>query len=274
MKLRILTAVPLALVVLWLILQAPEWLFLLALLVTVERCLFEFFNLTRLAGLAAFPAVGYIAGGAICLAQAAEIRHRGSWVWSVLVLFILLTLALALKWTGHFKQYLAATSATLFGVLYVAFSLSWLVPLRWAQPSVGRHLMLLLFLVIWAGDIFALLIGRWVGRTLLLPRISPKKTVEGAVGGLAGSLLVAWVVGRWFWRTTGLKTVMLLGGVVALAGQIGDLVESALKRGAEVKDAGTLLPGHGGLIDRVDSLLFGTPALWLAMAIQNFWRQP
>ncbi len=274
MKLRILTAVPLALVVLWLILQAPEWLFLLALLVTVERCLYEFFNLSRLAGLAAFPAVGYAAGGAICLAQAAEIRVRGSWVWSVLVLFILLTLALALKWTGHFKQYLAATSATLFGVLYVAFSLSWLVPLRWAEPSVGRHLMLLLFLVIWAGDIFALLIGRWVGRTLLLPRISPKKTVEGAVGGLGGSLLVAWVVGRWFWRTTGLKTVILLGGFVALAGQIGDLVESALKRGAEVKDAGTLLPGHGGLIDRVDSLLFGTPTLWLALAIQNLWRQP
>ncbi len=272
MKVRILTAVPLALLVVWLILQAPQWVFLLALLATVEISLYEFFKLSRGAGQPAFAAVGYVAGGALCLAQAADLRRPGALGWAVLVLVVLVTLSLALGWKGDLKNYLGATSATILGVLYIAFTLSLLVPLRWADPSAGRKLMALLFFVIWAGDIFAYFVGRAIGRTPLLPRISPKKTVEGAVGGLAGSLLVGWVIGKWFWRTASLKTVILMAGVIAVAGQVGDLAESALKRSADLKDAGTLLPGHGGLLDRVDSLLFGAPALWLARALHDLWQ--
>ncbi len=92
------------------------------------------------------------------------------------------------------------------------------------------------------------------------------------MGGLAGSLLVAWGFTHWFWRTADPKTVILWAGLVALAGQVGDLVESALKRGADLKDSGTLLPGHGGLLDRIDSLLFGAPALWLALSLSELWK--
>lgn len=276
MKLRILTAVPLGLLVVWLILQAPQWAFLLALIVTVEISLYEFFKMTRVSDQAALAALGYLAGGALCLAQVAELRRPGALAWAVIVLLVLGTLSLALGWRSDLKSYIGATSATVLGVLYIAFTLSWLVPLRWADPPSGRKLIGLLFFVIWAGDIFAYFVGRLMGRTPLSPRISPKKTVEGAIGGLAGSLLTGWVVGEWFWPTASLKTVMLMTGLVAMAGQAGDLAESALKRAADVKDAGTLLPGHGGLLDRVDSLLFGTPALWLLVTLQDSWpwRKP
>ena len=105
------------------------------------------------------------------------------------------------------------------------------------------------------------------GRRLIALRDS-----EAAYAPLGGSLLVAWVFTHWFWQTADLKKVILLSAWVAFAGQIGDLVESALKRSANVKDSGTLLPGHGGFLDRIDSLLFGAPALWLVLALGSLWR--
>lgn len=272
MKQRVLTALLLVPPVVWLIGWAPEWLFLLALLVTVQLGLYEYFNLSRQAGFKTLPATGYVAGAVLCLAQAAELRKPGSLGLAALVLVVLLTLSVALRRTVELKEYVGTAASTILGVLYIGFTLSWLVPLRFSEPSSGQKIILLLFLVIWACDIFAFLGGRAVGRTPLLPRVSPKKTVEGAVAGLAGSLLVAWGFARWFWQTADLKTVMLLAGVIAVAGQVGDLVESALKRGAGLKDSGTILPGHGGLLDRIDSLIFGAPALWLALALKDYWR--
>lgn len=272
MKLRILTAVPLLLIVIWLIGWAPEWVFLLALISTVEIALYEFFRVSRQAGFKTWPAVGYLAGGVLCLAQAAELHRPAGLESSVLLFLVLLTLALALPWSVDLKQYLGAASATIFGVFYVAFTLSWLVPLRFSRPATGRMLTFLLFLVIWAGDICAYFLGRAIGRTLLFPRVSPKKTVEGAAAGLLGSLLAGWGFARFFWKTADLKTVILLAGLVAVAGQVGDLVESALKRAAAVKDSGAILPGHGGMLDRIDSLLFGAPILWLAVTLKHAWK--
>jgi phosphatidate cytidylyltransferase len=181
------------------------------------------------------------------------------------------------------KDYLAATSATLFGILYIGLSLSCLVPIRFATQSFGGDVMvgmghvpalsagslllLLLFLAIWAGDICAYLVGRPLGRTPFFARISPRKTWEGALAGLAGSLLAAGAFAHWLWKTADFKTVMLLAAWIAVVGQIGDLVESAIKRGANQKDSGTLLPGHGGFLDRIDSLIFAAPALWLALFV-------
>ncbi len=271
MKLRILTGVPLALLVAALLWWGPPWLFLLVLLVAIEIGLHEFFSISRHAGLKALPAIGYGAGAALCLAQALQLHNSGCAGWGVLALILLSTLSLALTRKAELKQYLGAVSVMIFGVLYVAFTLSLLMPLRFSDHSptwvTGRELVFLLFLVTWAGDIFAYLGGRLLGKRPLFPLVSPRKTVEGAVCGFAGSLLVAWVFRRWFWETADAKTVMLVAGVVALAGQVGDLAESALKRAAELKDSGTLLPGHGGLLDRVDSLLFAAPTLWLVLTL-------
>jgi phosphatidate cytidylyltransferase len=269
MIIRIITALVLFPPVIYLIGWAPEWLFLLALVATVELGLYEYFQISRQAGLAGIPAVGYAAGALICLAQVVELRRPGALL--IVVLLLLLLAALALLWASDLQQYLGALAATVFGVLYVALALSCVVPLRFSDPATGRGPIFLLFLAIWAGDIVAYLVGRSVGRRPLWPRISPKKTVEGAIAGFAGSLLAAWVYAHYFWQTADSKTVILLASLVAVAGQVGDLVESAMKRGANLKDSGTILPGHGGLLDRIDSLLFGAPALWLALALKDFW---
>jgi len=269
MIIRIITALALFPPVVYLIGWAPEWLFLLALVATVEIGLYEFFQISRQSGLQGIPVLGYAAGVLICLAQAVELRRPGALVIAVFVLLLLA--ALALLWASDLKQYLGALATTVFGVLYVALALSCVVPLRFADPAEGRGPIFLLFLAIWAGDIVAYLVGRSVGRRLLWPRISPKKTVEGALAGFAGSLLAAWVYAHYFWQTADSKTVILLASLVAVAGQLGDFVESAMKRGANLKDSGSILPGHGGLLDRIDSLLFGAPALWLALALKNFW---
>jgi phosphatidate cytidylyltransferase len=185
-------------------------------------------------------------------------------------------LSVALARITELTQYLGAVSTTIFGILYVAFTLSWLIPLRFSHHdpawATGREMVSFLFLVIWTDDIFAYFVGRSIGRTPLFPRVSPQKTVEGSVAGFIGSLLVAWIFARWMWQTADLKTVILLAAFVAIAGQLGDLVESAFKRGASLKDSGALLPGHGGMLDRIDSLLFGTPVLWLAFALAKLSR--
>jgi len=278
MKLRIVTALVLIPPVVYLIGWAPWWAFLLVLIVVVERSLYEFVLIHRQAGVQCFPGLAYSAGALLCLAQAADVRAgavAGTTVMAVLSLMLLLVLTFALGDLKDLKGYPGATASTLFGIVYVGFTLSCLVPLRfssrfsWAGP--GRDLSFLLFLVIWADDIFAYFVGRLLGRTPLLPRVSPKKTVEGSIGGFLGSVLVGWGFARWFWHPVNLKMIMLLTVLVAVAGQLGDLAESALKRGADVKDSGTLLPGHGGLLDRVDSLLFGAPALWLALSLKDIW---
>lgn len=281
MKLRALTALVLIPLGLYLIVWAPAWLFISALLLVVERSAYEYFELSRNAGLGGFPWVGYAGSAALCLAQVADLRWPGDLVMILTVSSVLGALSVALVSTGDLRQYLGAAGSTLLCILYVGLTLSCLIPLRLsgsllrqASPAVPPDKVLLfLFVVIWADDIFAYFTGRWFGRKPIFPHISPKKTLEGSIGGLAGSLLTAWVLTRWWGsETQGLKTAMLLAGLVAVAGQVGDLTESALKRSAEVKDSGALLPGHGGVLDRMDSLIFGAPVLWLALALMGFWQ--
>ena len=162
-----------------------------------------------------------------------------------------------------------------------------LVQLRrqWA----GAFLLLYLLLVVWAGDIFAYFIGRSLGRHRMAPRISPKKTWEGATASMVASLgvggallyfatpvcttLLQWGLiqrrdGMFGLERPALLPILILTATLNVAAQLGDLVESLLKRGAGVKDSGTILPGHGGMLDRIDALLFAAPVLWVWAA----WR--
>ena len=162
-----------------------------------------------------------------------------------------------------------------------------LVQLR--EQAAGAFYLLYLLLVVWAGDIFAYFVGKSIGRHLMSPRISPKKTWEGAVASLVASVAVGWLLFRHAEQISsallhsGLITrpggmygleipemgpVILLTIVLNVAAQLGDLVESLIKRGAGVKDSGAILPGHGGMFDRIDALLFATPVLWFYAA----WR--
>lgn len=179
----------------------------------------------------------------------------------------------------------AMTSA--FGFAYIALPLGCLVQIR--EQASGAFLLLYLLLLVWAGDIFAYFVGRSLGRHLMSPRISPKKTWEGALASMIASVGVGMLLynyalpistmllnshliekkdGVFALEKAPLGPVILLSAMINIAAQLGDLVESLIKRGAGVKDSGTLLPGHGGMLDRVDALLFAAPVLWYYAA----WR--
>ncbi len=179
----------------------------------------------------------------------------------------------------------AMTSA--FAVAYVALPLGCLVQIR--EQASGAFLLLYLLLLVWAGDIFAYFVGRSLGRHLMSPRISPKKTWEGAAASIIASVGVGMLLynyalpistalfnahliekkdGLFALEKAPLWPVVLLSAVLNIAAQLGDLVESLIKRGASIKDSGTILPGHGGMLDRVDALLFAAPVLWFYAA----WR--
>lgn len=155
--------------------------------------------------------------------------------------------------------------ATLFGVIYPSFLFSFLIRVRSYGPQTsddGFWLTLMLFLLIWSADTFAYFVGKQFGRRLLFPRISPKKTWEGFLGGLAGAIAVALIVV--FALDTPFRPfdALALAAVAGVGGPLGDLAESRLKRAVGAKDSGHILPGHGGLLDRFDALLVAAPLFW------------
>lgn len=180
-----------------------------------------------------------------------------------------------------------AAAASVFAFTYIALPMGMLVQLR--QQWAGAFYLLYLLLVVWAGDIFAYFVGKSIGRHLMAPRISPKKTWEGAAASVIASVAVGWLLfnyalpissallrvgliqrrdGLFGLEQPSMGPIIVLTIVLNVAAQLGDLVESLIKRGAGVKDSGAILPGHGGMLDRIYALLFAAPVLWYYAA----WR--
>lgn len=274
MKTRVLTGIAILIPSIYLIGWSPQWLFLAVLVVLVERGLHEYILIARQSGFDVLPAIMYAAGAAVCIVRWPDLYRHGILLWPLSWILLLLIPLWALRKSANLEQYLGSVSATLFGIFYVAFTFSCLFPLRFSGMASdlanGRQIVFFLFAVICVGDIFAYFTGRAFGRKSMSPRISPKKTWEGAMGGLAASVILGWVYARCFWQGRNWEIIILLAFLVAIAGQMGDLVESAMKRGAHLKDSGAILPGHGGLLDRVDSLLLGAPMLWLALTLRSY----
>ena len=159
---------------------------------------------------------------------------------------------------------------TLAGVLYIGWFISYLVSLRLLPdtigfPNTGRNLVFLTLFVTFSSDTAAYFIGRALGRHKMAPSISPGKTWEGAVAGVIGAIVVSFL---FYFRTTfqidiSIANTIILGAIVSIFGQVGDLAESMLKRGTGVKDSGSLMPGHGGILDRLDSILFAGIVVFL-----------
>jgi len=154
------------------------------------------------------------------------------------------------------RSMLTSASAATFAILYLAIPLGTLVKLR---MSVGPEAVFLLLLTIGMSDTAQYYGGRWLGRRPLSPVISPNKTIEGAVFGFVASIFVVWLAGHWWLSEITPVFRIVLGGTIAGFGIVGDLFESNLKRIANVKDASQLIPGHGGILDRLDSVLFAAP---------------
>jgi phosphatidate cytidylyltransferase len=147
------------------------------------------------------------------------------------------------------------------GIVYIPLSLSFLVTIR-HEPE-GMILIFLLLAIIFAGDIIAYYVGSYLGRRKLSPAISPGKTVEGALGGLAGNLLAGGIGKTFFLPELAWGPAIIFFIVAGIAGQVGDLFESEMKRSSDIKDSGGLLPGHGGFLDRIDALLFASPVAYI-----------
>jgi phosphatidate cytidylyltransferase len=187
--------------------------------------------------------------------------HIGGPGVEYLFLGVVLILLLPLLTPAPSGHRLPDSAVTIFGVVYVGGAMTYLVRLR-GLPS-GEDLILFLLVVTWAADTGGYYVGKRFGRHPLAPRISPKKTFEGLIGGVV--LAIVAVYAARFWQPFSALTVIdsiLLGTILTVVGLAGDLAESAVKRAAGVKDSGGLLPGHGGMLDRVDSLLFTGPTFY------------
>jgi phosphatidate cytidylyltransferase len=165
-----------------------------------------------------------------------------------------------------FSEAIPIAATRIFGVLYVAVLGGYIVAIRTIEspdiPQLAPKLLTLFFIVVFAGDTGAYYTGRKLGRKRLAPRVSPGKTVEGAIGGLLGNVVAALIAHFTFFPELKIVYAVPLALVMGVLGITGDLCESMLKRGARAKDAGNLIPGHGGLLDRLDSMLFNAPLLY------------
>lgn len=260
---RILTAFALLPVLVAIIGYAPAYCFLLLAAVAAALALDEFFSIAVKSGLEVFRFPGHLCS-LLLLASFFFSPGNAAFSFFVLALAGLLFLALGLSRGNRLPGVLSGSSATLLGLVYVSATLGLMVALRLAETpwGAGNRWIFFLLLVVWFGDTGAYYMGRSLGRHPLAPQISPKKTVEGALGGALGNLLAAMVGKHFFLPAAPLLPLLVLSVVLGVVSQIGDLSESALKRGARVKDSSNLLPGHGGMLDRIDGVLFASPVVY------------
>ena len=155
------------------------------------------------------------------------------------------------------------------GLFYIGGGCIFLTMIPYKDNEFAKFLITGIFVLIWINDSFAYLVGRTIGRTKLFPRVSPKKTIEGSVGGLVFTLIGTYFLAR-YEPVLNPQQWLILAIVIVVFGTLGDLVESKLKREAGVKDSGAILPGHGGLLDRLDSLIFAAPFAYLTLYIFTY----
>ena len=284
---RVLTALVLIPLVLVLVLRAPVAILALVAGLVVLLATYELFKLSESYGVQPLERPSYVFLACFFVLMAAE---SGSTVllstagytyfalsFAVLGAFFFLLIAM---YRSNLGSGFLAAAVSAFAFLFIALPIASLVQLR--EQWQGSFLLLYLLLLVWAGDIFAYFIGKPFGRHRMSPRVSPHKTWEGALASVLASIAVGVLMFHYavpisrtllqahlierrdgvFTEARSLLPVVALSLVLNVAAQLGDLVESLIKRGAGAKDSGRILPGHGGMLDRIDALLFAAPVLW------------
>ena len=294
---RVITAVILVPIVILALFKAPLWLFTLLVLGVALLAAKEYFEIAEKTGFKPMRTSGYVEIVLLFLSVAAIDSSQLLQLLAILMIALVALFALISFVIGMERESLREllpNSAVSFMVLpYVAIPLA-LIVLQEALVGNGALLLLYILLLVWCGDVAAYYVGRAMGKHKLAPRISPGKTWEGAIASTVAATVISIFLFRFtvpiehglsslrLWGTTGYLYYMpasdgthflaydgpvwlaaIFGLSVNIAAQLGDLVESAMKRGADVKDSGTLLPGHGGVLDRIDALLFAVPVGWL-----------
>lgn len=251
------------------ILNTGGLLFLAAVLLLAAIGLNEFYELAAVKGVRPDKILGIVSG--LFLLVMGYLDFKGLIIDSDLYLGIILILYILLL-SNLFKENhqtdspILDTAVTLLGIIYIGGLFLYLILIynfSSGGVNIGKRLIWLPILATWITDTAAYFTGLNFGRHKLAPNISPNKTIEGAVGGLIGSVLLLSLAGLWPpFNFLDLKNRIILGILVGIAAQLGDLVESAFKRDAQIKDSGNLIPGHGGVLDRFDSLLFVLPVTY------------
>jgi phosphatidate cytidylyltransferase len=243
-----------------LIAAGPAFVLFLMVLLATFLGLREFYNLS----LPRSGALIHASGIAMGLFLSVAILYGGVRVGYPVFVFLLFLLFLLFMGTSQdLLLSTAGIGTTLLGIFYIGFLLSHVSLIR--QLENGGPWVLFLIATVWAGDICAFLFGSLFGKHKLYPKISPKKTYEGLGGAVLGSSLTAFLFALLFLPRLGKGLAILLGISIALLGQFGDFTESMLKRGAQVKDSGSFIPGHGGMLDRLDSFFFSAPFLYYVL---------
>ncbi|MBC7797148.1 MAG: phosphatidate cytidylyltransferase [Pyrinomonadaceae bacterium] len=243
--------------------------FIITAIVALVMALFEFFTFTKTLGLKADASIGFLGATAFFVAfifdAPSNFPDLLSLTVALFVIAVLISQMFRYAKISDFKGLLTSCGVTILGVLYVVYLGGFLISMRVGfenQPGLSTKLLLFFFLVLMMGDVFALYTGKTVGKHKLAPKISPGKTWEGCAGGFIASLTFATIASFTFFPELKWQIALPLAAAMNVLGVLGDLAESAMKRGANAKDAARLLPGHGGLLDRLDSLLFNAPLLY------------
>jgi phosphatidate cytidylyltransferase len=239
---------------------APPAVFLLVLGVILQAACIELTDLMLLAG------VGMSRSSAIAgaLVAGAAVAHPGAATPIVLIGTMLALLVIVLATRKPAPDVPAAAAAAVFPVIYLAVPLALAAVIR---QTWGREALLLGLLVVWISDTAQFYVGSTLGRHRLAPLVSPKKSVEGAVGGFVAGIAAMIGIGRFWLPDVGVQGLAAAGAVLVVLGIAGDLFESLLKRSANVKDSSALIPGHGGVLDRIDALLFVVPGYYLILRL-------
>jgi phosphatidate cytidylyltransferase len=306
---RVLTAVVLVPFVLLLVFRAPLWLFALAVAGIMLLTLHEYLAISEAAGLEPFHWLTYMMALLPFVLGWGDIWRYGQTTilkvdfslffligWQYVLMAAAVVFGVPLVFRKDLKTGLASVASSALGLIYAAVPLSLLLCMR--ADAFTKVLIIFTLFSVWSGDIAAYYVGRSIGKHKLAPIVSPNKSWEGAIASVVASVIVAVLVfhfrdqienlfaGRHWLRTyivfpLGSRApflqlpwahVLAIGILTNVAAQFGDLFESALKRGAGVKDSGTLLPGHGGVLDRIDALLFAVPVVWYYATLTGFLR--
>ena len=253
---RLLTGIIAVPIVMGIVYFGPSPLFLLFVAAVTLMGTYEYFTIIDRIGISGFPIAGMVLSFLLLL----SFYFGGSFImgWGLIA-----SVTLFGSWflqEDNVKIAVDQISFTLLGIFYVAGLGGYYLLIRNFED--GSLLIIFLLLIVWLGDIVSYYCGKYFGKKPLAPVVSPNKTVDGSVAGLAGSLAAGIIAGFWFLDHVMMTHCLLVAFICGTIGQFGDLAESLLKRHAGIKDSGNALPGHGGVLDRIDGLLFAGPAFY------------
>lgn len=261
---RVLTGIIVVPLLVALIYFAPAWAFTIVILFVALLSLNEFYSMTSPEAPQTIVFFNYLStAGLFC-----SLLVKGPYFIAILPLFIILPLALFMARYQKKPPKIGEIGQILMGPFYICLPLMLLVVI--AGLPRGQWWVFFILAVIFAGDTGSFYVGRSLGKHKL-SRISPGKTWEGTIGGLLSNIAAAGIYGYLFFPSLSVTSIVVLAIAIGISGQIGDLAESMLKRISKAKDSGTVLPGHGGLLDRIDGLLFAIPILYLYLSYMSLF---